>query len=348
MTPDITQHFASPWWGLASIAVVTAVIIACKLGLPALRIPSAEPFKRNASSKRMNPLKAPYLLEGLALLCLVVGMMRPQQGIEKRIERTEGVDIILALDVSGSMDAYDLPEEIDTRQEELEAMEKNEIEKRITIATNELTKFVENRPADRLGLIAFARYSYMLCPPTLDHDFLLQQLHNININELPDGTGLAAPITSAARRLKESDAQRRVLVLFTDGRNNVDTSVSPSQAADIAKKFNIIIYTVGIGSSRSIIRTETPFGDRLQSGLAGYNEDILKEIADKTGGRFFTAKNAEEFREVMQEIDDLEKTTIEQPYYTDYREQFVPWAIAGLAFLIAAFVLEKTILQPVP
>lgn len=348
MISEITQRFASPWWGLAVIAVIAAMFIALKLRLPALRVPTAEPFTSSASRKKMNPMKTPYLLEGLALMCLVIAIMRPQQGLEKHIERKKGVDMILALDVSGSMKAYDLPEDMDTRQEVREAMQNEEIEKRITIANNALTKFVENRPADRLGLISFARYSYMLCPPTLDHNFLLQQLNNINAGELPDGTGLAAPITSATRRLKDSDAKRRVMVLFTDGKNNVNTSVSPPQASRIAKKFDIIIYTVGIGSSRSIIRTETPFGTRLRGGIAGYNDKILKEIAEETGGRFFTAKNAEEFRQVMKEIDNLEKTTIEQPYYTDYHEQFLPWTLAGLAFLITAFILENTILQTVP
>lgn len=342
-------EFATPWAGLAALAVVLALTVALRRRFPSLLVSSQKPFNPAGNRQSIfNPLRFPAILEAIGLLFLVIAFMRPQYGIDEIVQRSEGVDIILALDVSGSMEAYDIPEGLDEQRRIEAAIKRGEIMTRLDIAKSALTDFIRNRPADRIGLIAFARYAYILSPPTLDHDFLLDRLEDVEPDDIPDGTGIAAPITSATQRLKESDAERRVLVFFTDGRDNVDSPVSPRQAAKVANSFDITLYTVGVGSDRSVIKTDSPFGERLRSGLAGYNEQLLKEIAQVAEGDFLKAENAEKFRQVMSEIDKLEKATSEQTVYTDYEEKFPHCLAAGLALLITAFALKKTILQPVP
>jgi len=280
--------------------------------------------------------------------CLIVALMRPQLGIERFIRRAEGIDVMLALDASGSMQAYDLPESYRTESEVRRDIQAGILRTRIEVAKEELRKFVEGRPNDRIGLIVFATLPYVASPPTLDHRFLLEQLSEINAGELGDRTGIAAPIASAAGRLEKSPAKRRVLVLFTDGDNNVEAKVTPQQAAKLAATFDVAAYTVGIGSPRSVVAVQTAFGALLQPSGAGFNEKLLREISDVTGGRYFEARDAQAFRKVMEEIDALETTALEQPTYMDYKEQFAGWLAAGLSLLLAAAIIENSVLQVVP
>ncbi|MFW5996699.1 MAG: VWA domain-containing protein [Lentisphaeria bacterium] len=345
----IQYHFATPWLGLLGLLVLAASAIALHRKFPTLTVSTYIPFNPEGKKQGIiHPLRIPTLVEAFALICLTIALMRPQHGIEETVQRTQGVDIIMALDVSGSMQAYDSTEDFDSERRITEAIRNGRLKTRLETAKTALKDFITNRPEDRIGLIGFARYAYVMSPPTLDHEFLIERLQDIQTDDLPDGTGIAAPMTSATKRLKESDAERRVLVLFTDGRNNVDSPVSPRQAAQMAEMFDITVYTVGVGSTTSVIKTSTPFGDRFRSGLAGYNEELLRNIAAVSGGKFYKAKNADKFQDVMSEIDEMEKTTIEQTVYTDYEEKFFSWTLAGIAFLLIAFTLRKTILQPLP
>ncbi|MFO7821457.1 MAG: VWA domain-containing protein [Lentisphaeria bacterium] len=345
-------HIKTPWWGLLALFVVLGLIIAWRRRPPTLKVSTLRPFKSATGSggtrKRSLILKLPLLIYSVGLLALVFALCRPQEGIERTIKRTEGIDIMLALDVSGSMEAYDLGQEYQTRDAVFRGIDNGDLLSRIAVAQQELVRFVEGRPHDRIGLIVFSNYPYVACPPTLDHDFLLQNLNQLDIGAFRDQTGIASPIASATSRLKGSDAERRVLVLFTDGDNNVNAAVTPLQAAKLADSKDIVTYTVGVGSRRSVVVADTPWGRRLRGGAAGFNENLLKSIAEITGGDYFTAKDAASFRQVMEEIDKLEKTTLEQPVYIDYRERFLPWLLAGLTLCLIAFVLETTVLQAVP
>ena len=343
-------HIHSPWWGLLIVLVVLGVIVAWRLRRPTLRVSSAAPYRAAMPGKGGRPfiLRIPALLYALGLTSLVFALMRPQAGIERTVRRAEGVDIMLALDVSGSMKSYDIGDEYQTQEAVFRGMERGDLEQRIEVARQELIRFVRGRPNDRIGLIAFSRFPYVACPPTLDHDFLLENLRRLDIGLFPDMTGIAGPIAAATNRLKESDAKRRVLVLFTDGDNNVDAAATPRQAAELAAEFDIVVYTVGIGSRRSVVFVDTPFGQRLRGGISTLNDELLRDIADATGGRYFEARDPQAFRDVMDEIDKLEKTTLEQPVYTDYHERFLPWAIGGLVLCLAAFFLENTTLQELP
>ena len=166
---------------------------------------------------------------------------------------------------------------------------------------------------------------------------------------LGDATNLAGPLASAVARLQESPAKRRVAVFFTDGGNNVQDKVTPEQAADLAKTFNVAVYTVGIGSDRSVMPVQTPFGNQLQQiGGSDFDPKLLQDIAAKTGARYFAAADGKGFAAAMKEIDALEKVKMETPRYMDYSERFMPLLWAGLLLLGLAFFLERTVLQTVP
>ncbi len=343
------MHLNSPWFAVLFPIVVFAVIVAVRRRRPAVRVSALGPFRKATRPPGLrHPVHWPAWIAGLGLACLTVAMMRPQKGIERLIERTRGIDIMLVLDVSGSMKAYDIPGTVGSDEELRRLWDSGRLKPRIEVAKEELRKFVEQRPNDRIGLIAFARLPYTVCPPTLDHDYLLNHLQMLEAGMLPDGTGIAAPIASATTRLKDSPAKRRVMVLFTDGENNVDAEVTPRQAAKIAHTFHIVAYTVGVGSSQALMPVQGFFGRQLRLVRAGLDEPLLRDIADTTGGRYFPARDARGFRDAMREIDAMEKTTIEAPRYLDYRERFFPWLAAGALLLVLAFFLENTLLLQVP
>ncbi len=340
-----TASLHSPWWALLLVLVILGLLVAIRKPPATLLVSQGAVFRHaGASLSWRHPVHVPLLVQGLGLLLLVFALMRPQEGIEKIIRRSEGIDIMLALDVSGSMQAYDFPLSITSESELIDAIRVGRLPNRISIAQQELENFVQNRPHDRIGLIAFAKLPYVVCPPTLDHAFLLENLKLVEAGKLPDGTGIAGPVAAGTSRLRGSSAKRRVLVLFTDGDNNVEAPVTPEQAAKTARTFNVVVYTVGVGSDRAALRV----GRGLRVGVAGFNQELLRSIAETTGGKYFEARDAESFHAVMKEIDELETISIEQPVYRDYRERFVPWLVAGAALLVAGFVLEKTWFQKVP
>ncbi|MFA5205161.1 MAG: VWA domain-containing protein [Lentisphaeria bacterium] len=341
-------RFAQPWFALLLPVVLAAAVLAWRRRPPAFLVSGTAAFAAAAAGRR-TPWRWPLLLTVAGLGCGVVALMRPQAGVERLIERAEGVDIMLVLDVSGSMQSYDVPESLDNGPEIARAIRDGTLKTRLATAQEELRRFVEGRPNDRIGLIAFARLPYMACPPTLDHDFLLNHLATLEPGMLPDGTNIATPLGSATARLKDSPSRRRVAVLFTDGEHNVDASLSPRQAALLAKDNRVALHTVGIGSARAVILARDPFGNQgLQRSPAGLDQPLLEELAASTGGRYFAARDAAGFQKVMREIDALEKTSLEAPRYLDYREQFPGWLGAGLVLLLAGFLLEHTLLRTDP
>ncbi len=334
-------HMANPEYLILVPVILVALVIGWRRRVPTVLLPTLRPLQEAREARGGGwLLRLPLLIETLALLCFVVAMSRPQYGIEEMHDITEGVDILLAIDISGSMQAVDITPgaQPDLKQQRLE------------IAKREVTTFIEKRPSDRIGLVAFSGRTYTMCPPTLDHDVVVQQVARLEIGLIDDsGTNIAAPIASAVMRLKDSEAKRRVAVLFTDGQNTVPEKITPLQAADIAADFDIICHTVGIGSNNAYALVQTPFGGRQWVQQPGsYDEATLRDIAERTKGTFFEARDADGFREAMAAIDALEKSSIELTRYIDYMELFVPWVLAGLILLGLAFLLEQTLLVKVP
>ena len=344
-------RLAFPWFLLLYIPFLGLVLYALKKRKPTIKIPSVKPFKSaNPTGKLHLVAGLPFLLYSLATALLIFALARPQRGIELLKQKAEGIDIMLALDLSGSMDAIDLPDNFTGEPKDvIEAIQRKELKSRIDIAKEEIRKFIEKRPNDRIGLIAFAPLPYVACPPTLDHAWLEQHLVRLKTGIIDDGTNIAGPIASAVHRLKDSDSKRKVLVLFTDGSNNVKARVSPRQAAKLAKTFDVIVYTVGIGSQNAyIVQPNSFYGPILRPLGSQFDERLMKDIADISDGKYYTASDSEGLNKVMQEIDKLEKTTKEQPRYIDYSE-FGPTLVGiALIMILLAFALEHTIMMKVP
>ncbi|HMO03323.1 MAG TPA: VWA domain-containing protein [Kiritimatiellia bacterium] len=265
------------------------------------------------------------ILYAAACVLLVVALARPQRGIEESSVRTEGIDIVLSVDVSTSMLAEDFADS-------------GKPINRIGAAKEVLEAFIGNRPHDRMGLVAFAAMPFTMAPLTMDHGWLLQQVQRLETGVLPDGTAIGSGLAAAINRLRDSTAASRIVVLLTDGVNNAG-EISPLNAAASAKALGIKVYTVGAGTDGLVrVPIRDPFGGtqyiRQPSEI---DEETLKEMARLTGGQYFRARDLDGLRRVYEEIDKLEKTEITIDQYRYFEERFVPF----LALALGLLALEK-------
>lgn len=273
----------------------------------------------------------------LAALALVVAALaRPQFGRAESRYTGEGIDIMLAVDISGSMLAEDFTVD-DKRVNRLEAVK------------SVVKDFVERRPNDRVGLVLFGARPYTQCPMTLDHGWLMQNLERAQIGMIEDGTAIGSALATAAARLKDSNAKSKVVILLTDGQNNAG-KVSPLTAADATASLGIKAYTIGAGT-----RGLAPYPARDLFGNIVYqpvqvdiDEDTLKAIAEKTKGTYFRATDTESLKKIYDDIDQLERTEFEAPRYLDYDELY-PWLLLPAVILLAAELgLSQTVLRKLP
>jgi Ca-activated chloride channel family protein len=343
--PTAGIHMDSPWAFLLLIPLVLLTVRGLFAKRPSLVVASLRPYREASPAIRMSPVHIPLLLEAIGGICLIVALARPQHGTEEQIQRTEGIDIMLALDASGSMENYDVEAHVNERQI-AEMINIGKLKPRIEVAKEEVAHFIDQRPNDRIGLLAFASHTFTVCPPTLDHAFLKQHLGKLEAGTLGPATSIAAPIGNATIRLKDSKAKRRVLVLFTDGVETEEINITPMQAAKIASKFDIVMHTVGIGGARTY-GVDRRFR-RLVLIRDSFNDTLMTEMAQTTGGRYFNATDKESFREVMDAIDELETVEMEVPRYMDFQDLHRPWMIAGFALLLLGLCLEYTVFLKVP
>lgn len=340
--------FAVPWLFLLLVPAAVAAWIFFRKKQPSIIFPDINTIaggkSRFPSFKRL----IPFILLCIVLILIITALARPREGLEEIKRRSDGVDIIIALDISGSMGSIDIPSNISSSGELNHALSTGKVAPRLNIAKQEIIKFIKKRPSDRIGLIVFAQQPYLACPPTLDHGRLLENLKEFKPGDIGDQTGIAGPLASGIRRLKESDSKRKVIVLFTDGSNNVMSKLSPGQSAKLAKEFGITIYTVGIGSDQSIYPQETPFGTQYVPVKNDFDEPLLKEIASTTDGKYYHAEDISSMKEAMKSIDNLEKTTFEQQVLINWRELAFPLITIALGALLLAFLLENTIFLKAP
>ena len=344
------MRFALPWFFVLYLPLVVLVVLSFKMKIPTLTFPSLKVLKKAHPSKRLSIFHLlPTFLFVLGLALLILALTRPQYGVGLVKQKAEGIDIMLALDLSGSMDAVDVPNSYTKDVQVFQGLKDGYLKKRITIAKDKMKEFIERRPNDRIGLIAFANRPYVACPPTLDHAWLFGHLARLRPGLIGDATGIAGPIASAVYRLKNSDSKRKIVVLFTDGSNNVKARVSPRQAAELAKTFGIKIYTIGIGSANSFVVQQHPFyGQVLQRIGSQFDEPLMKDIAKISGAKYFKATDEKGLATVMNEIDKLEKTTRIQPRYIDYRDIGPAFIKIALVLLLASFILGKTFFLKIP
>jgi len=279
---------------------------------------------------RFRPLV--YLLRVLAVALLTVALARPQSGNERRDVETEGIDIMLALDVSGSMKAEDFRPE-----------------NRLRVAKDEIDKFIDKRTNDRIGLVVFSRSSFTQCPLTLDYGVLKGFLAQVDFGMIEDGTAIGLALANSVNRLLSSEAKSKVIILLTDGVNNV-WEIDPLTAANIARTMGMKIYTIGIGKpGNAMYPVDDPiFGKRYVYLPNEIDEESLRKIAATTGGKYFRARTEDELDRIYSEIDQLEKTKVKVHEYIQYKELFFGWMMAGFALLVAEMVLSQTYFRKIP
>lgn len=343
--------FAHPYMFFLLVPLALVLLRAWFKPVPALRVPSLRPFKAASKGRlsRINLRKlVPFLLYSIGGVMLIVALAGPREGMEEIRRRADGIDIMVALDLSGSMRAIDVPPGIRTERELEVAMASGKVKDRLGTAKEEIAKFIEARPNDRIGLIAFAPLPYVVCPPTLDHAWLIANLDRLESGSIGDATGIAGPVASAVQRLKDSDSKRSIIVLFTDGANNVNAKITPRQAAKLANTFDITLYTVGIGSRNSVMKLDSMFGSSFQRVEGSFDEKLLQEMADTTGGVYYKAADGESMAQAMAQIDQLEKTSVEQNIIVNWKEFYPLFCWLAIAFLLIGFAYEHALRVSVP
>jgi Ca-activated chloride channel homolog len=287
-------------------------------------------FKDVPATFRERLRHIPFAVRLLAIGLLIVALARPQSFSSGENVTTEGIDIAMVLDISGSMLAEDF------KPNRLEA------------AKNVIDNFVEGRITDRIGLVIFSREAFTQCPLTIDYSVLRNLLLDIRTGMIEDGTAIGNGIANGINRLKESDAKSRIIILLTDGVNNAG-EVDPISAAEIAKAFGIRIYTIGVGTrGEAPYPVQTPFGTRYQMVPVDIDEAMMTKIAEITGGQYFRATNNRALAEIYEKIDKLEKTKIEITSYKNASEKYHSWLWGGLLLLIIELGLSRTILRKLP
>ena len=278
-------------------------------------------------------------LRWLALALFFVALARPQIGEGETKVTASGVDIVVAIDLSGSMSSEDF---------ELQGQRVN----RLAIAKDVLQKFVDRRPNDRIGLVAFARDAYIAAPLTLDHDFLLQNLERLEIATADkDGTAIGSALTAALNRLREIRSKSKIVILMTDGQNNAG-KVPPLTAAEAAETLAVKVYTIGVGTRGM---APMPVGRNPFTGEVVYRDEpvdideaTLQQISGRTGGKYYRADKTETLRSIYDEIDRLEKTEVIVKKYQRYREMFPFVALPGLVLLLLEIILHHTVWRKLP
>lgn len=268
-----------------------------------------------------------FVLRLAAIAAVTVVIARPQNVDKWQSSSTEGIDIIMALDVSGSMLARDFNPD------------------RLEASKNVATEFISGRPYDRIGLTVFSGESFTQCPLTTDHAVLINLLREVKSGIIEDGTAIGVGLATAINRIKDSDAISKVVILLTDGVNNTG-SIDPVTAAEIAKTFGIRVYTVGVGSMGfADYPVQTPFGMRYQKMQVEIDEALLQRIAELTGGQYFRAVDNTSLQRVYVEIDKLEKSKIETREHSKREEVFMPWALAAVILLGLELLLRYLLMK---
>jgi Ca-activated chloride channel family protein len=331
MFNDVT--FAYPWVLYFLIAIPLIALWYLFRGLkkhPSITYSSLSFFENAPPSLRERLKHLPSILRLLALVLLIIALARPQSFSSGENIYTEGIDIAMVLDISGSMLAEDL------KPNRLEAAKKV------------IDEFISARTSDRIGLVIFAREGFTQCPLTIDYNVLRNLLKEIKSGMIEDGTAIGNALANGVNRLKDSDAKSKVIILLTDGINNAG-EVDPISAAHIAKTFGIRIYTIGVGTvGQAPYPIQTPFGIRYQMVPVEIDEAVLKEISRVTDGKYFRATDNRSLKNIYDTIDKLEKTKIEVTSYQHAKELFYPWLGGGIFLILMELGLAKTVLRKYP
>ena len=307
------------WWELGRSDGAQATVM----------VSSILPFRGARSWKNtLRPL--PFIFRLLALSCLIIALARPQSHNDEQLVNGEGIDIVLCLDISGSMLAQDFAPN------------------RMEAAKNVAQEFIDNRPTDRIGLVIFSGESFTMCPLTTDRSVLKAQLAQVQSGLLEDGTAIGSGLATGVDRLRSSPSKSKVIILLTDGENNGGL-IDPNTAKEIAKEVGVRVYTIGMGTEGfAPVPIQTPGGIVMQREKVNIDEKLLTQIATETGGRYYRAKDNESLKNIYSEIDKLEKSRIEVTTLRRYTEQFYPFALIAAVLLALELLLKWTLLRKFP
>ena len=328
------MQFAHPYllWILILVPLLVAYYVwRQRQGGASIRISSVAGLQRAPKTLRYWLRHVPFALRIVAFGLLVVALARPQKVEVDAHTSTEGIDIMMAVDVSGSMLARDFKPD------------------RITAAKEVATSFISDRTGDRIGLVAFAGEAYTVCPLTTDKSTLTTLVGRIRSGLLQDGTAIGNGLATSVNRLRESEAKSKVIILLTDGVNNCG-EIAPLTAAEIAEAQGIRVYTIGVGTEgMAPYPAYDMFGEMtFVNQKVEIDEETLEQIAEMTGGRYFRATNNDKLKAIYEEINQLEKSKVEVFNEVTYDELFVAWLLAALVLLGAEFVVARLILKRIP
>ena len=323
-------EFAQPYWFLLLLLIIPLVgwQLWKKYKIqPPMLVTTVSPFVTGGKTWRQRFHWLPLALRILAIICLVTALARPQSAFRRNQVDVEGVDIVLALDISGSMQAMDFKPN------------------RLGACKKVAAEFIDGRPTDRIGLVVYAGEAYTQCPVTTDHNTLQGLLSKVDFGAVEDGTAIGDGLGTAINRLRESEAKSKVIILLSDGVNNAGY-LDPYSSAEMAKDFGIRVYTIGCGTNGQAPYPGGAFGPVYFK--TEIDEGLLKAIANETGGKYFRATNSQKLKEVYAEIDKMEKTLISEVVFENKADEFMPFLLLGLFFFMIEIVMRMTLFRMIP
>jgi Ca-activated chloride channel homolog len=292
-----------------------------------MRMPGLQSFSQSGSTFRHYLRHILFAFRAIAIGLLIIALARPQKSDKFQDVSTEGIDIVLTQDISGSMLARDF------KPDRLEA------------AKNIATEFISGRPYDRIGLVVFSGESFTQCPLTTDHAVLINLLREVQSGMIEDGTAIGMGLATAVNRIKDSQAKSKVIILLTDGINNKG-EIAPATAAEIAKTFGIRVYTIGVGTQGvAPYPVQTPYGIQYQDMAVEIDEGILQQIAQTTGGKYFRATDNNSLMQIYKEIDKLEKSKIDVKQFTKKEEKYLVPALIAFCLLMFEILARNTVFK---
>ncbi|HHJ09262.1 MAG TPA: VWA domain-containing protein [Bacteroidetes bacterium] len=327
-------HFANPEWfyGLLVLIPMIAWYVWRQIRrTSSLQVSGLQPFEKVGTPVRAWLRHILFALRVLAIALLFIVMARPQSVNRWQKVNTEGIDIVIDLDISSSMLAQDF------KPNRLEA------------AKNVAIQFISGRPDDRIGLVVFSGESFTQCPLTTDHAVLINLFQQVQSGMIEDGTAIGDGLATSINRLKDSEAKSKVVILLTDGMNNRG-EIAPLTAAKIANTFGIRVYTIGVGTiGTAPYPVQTPYGGtRYQQMKVQIDENMLKQIASMTGGKYFRATDNKKLEEIYNAIDKLEKSKIDVKQFSRKEEEYLKFALWAAVLLLAEWFLRKTVFRTMP
>lgn len=322
--------FSEPYW-FVLLLVLFPMYWYYNRSFPFISYPRTQLLKR--IKHQSNPIKKHllFLLRVCAVVAMIIALARPQAGRSRMQQKSEGLDIMLVVDTSGSMKAMDFT--IQGKNQD-----------RLFVVKHVLEEFIQTRSDDRIGMVVFGTHAYAQAPLTLDHDVLSKYLEAVEIGVAGEQTAIGEAIAVAVNRMKDIEAKSKIMILLTDG-SNTSGKVDPIEAANAAKAFDVKIYTIGVGSNRPV-PIPTPLGYRRV--VVELDEKSLTQIAEITNGKYFKASDTKTLSQVYKTIDELEKTNVDVTVHRNYEEKFSPYLWAALCFALMELLLTATRLRRFP